>query len=82
MGVFGVFFLLVAGIALVLIGYAFDQKLRTRFHVNAPLAFILTGGFIAVIAGLTYLRMTYFKKGKFFDYLGVSMVTDMLIRAA
>lgn len=60
----------------------FDQKLRTQYHASAPVAFIAAGGFVAVIAGLTYLRMTYFRKGKFFDYLGVGIVTDMLIRAA
>jgi hypothetical protein len=82
MGPFGILFLLLLGLILIALGYVFDEKLRTQYHVNAPLAMILAGGFVSLIAGLTYLRMTYFKKGKFFDYLGVSVVTDMLIRAA
>lgn len=82
MGVFGVLFILLLGLALIGLGYAFDEKLRTQYHASAPVALIAAGGFVSLIAGLTYLRMTYFKKGKFFDYLGVSLVTDMLIRAA
>jgi hypothetical protein len=82
MGVFGVLFLFLFGIFLIALGYMFEEKLRTQFHVYAPVAFIAAGGLVALVAGLTYLRMKYFKQGRFFDYLGVSMVTDMLIRAA
>ena len=82
MGPFGALFLLLLGVALIAIGYVFDEKLRTQYHISAPLAFIAAGGFVSLIAGLTYLRMTYFRKGKFFDYLGVSLVTDALIRFA
>lgn len=82
MGVFGVLFLFIFGLFLVGLAYVFEEKLRTQYHVYAPAAIAAAGGFVALIAGLTYLRMKYFRQGRFFDYLGVSMVTDLLIRAA
>lgn len=82
MGVFGVLAILVFGIVLIAVGYAYDEKLKQEYHASAPTAFVVSGGIVVALAGLIYLRMYYFKKGAFFDYLGVSFVTDMIIRGA
>lgn len=82
MGIFGVIAIVAFGIVLIAVGYAYDEKLKQEYHASAPTAFIVSGGIVAALGGLIYLRMYYFKKGAFFDYLGVSMITDILIRGA
>jgi hypothetical protein len=82
MGVFGVLAILVLGILLISVGYAYDEKLKQEYHASAPTAFVVSGGIVVALAGLIYLRMYYFKKGAFFDYIGVSMITNLLLRGA
>ena len=82
MGIFGVIAIVAIGFLLIAVGYAYDEKLKQEYHASAPTAFIVSGGIVAALGGLIYLRMYYFRKGKFFDYIGVTMISDMLIRGA
>jgi hypothetical protein len=82
MGVFGVLAILVLGILLISVGYAYDEKLKQEYHASAPTAFVVSGGIAVALGGLSYLQMYYFKKGSWLDYLGVSFITRMIIRGA
>ena len=60
--------------AFIVVGYAFDYELRTKYHESAPLALIITGSVMGVLAFLGSLRMTAFKKGDWLEYFGTGVV--------
>lgn len=77
--IFRIILIAVIAFAFIVIGYAFDHELRTKYHESAPRALIITGSVMGFLAFLGSMQMTAFKKGDFLGYFGIGIAIRTVV---
>ena len=73
---------ILAGIAILLVGYMYEVKLRTEYHESLPTALMISGGIVIVLGFLFYMQTQYFKKGNYLGFMGARFLTDLIFTGA